>query len=586
MEIKRYLFLFTVGPVHSFIEQARKLRDLYAGSRMLIDLTESGIKTVLSYGNARIIFPYFKADDKEVNFPNRFVAEIETEDIQAIGRAAEETVRERFIHMLPKSLKNSPDRAAYEKQLQDYLQIYWSAVEYDGVHYKETYEELESLMGGIKNVRYFSQDKNAPGAEVKNCSLCGMRLAVEDALIDKQKKNYQLKKGEHLCALCAAKRQRQQVENGSFPSIATVSGYHWISKLKGKAGGEKRWAEYCKLFDGYFSDEYIYPENITLQAIKKEPFSQKHKEIERANRELRALMKDTVPLRKYYALVAFDGDSMGKWLSGTFFKEGTDFFKLQRNLSQALGDYARWVKGHLTRSDKPREDQQPGVVIYAGGEDFLGMIPLEDLFSVLKVLREKFREMVNDRLQDSAVQELSFSAGVCIAHYKAPLDLVFEEAKKMESAAKDFRETKNAVAFSLMKRSGEIHQAILPWKDDEGHYLIDTLEAISQSFAANDFSDAFLRNLSAEMREFYNPGDFDMREQQELFISESSHFIARACLEADAGKRREKISRMQARIAGLYRVVANTACKQPAKRFEYYMMALSIAEFLGREPVE
>lgn len=70
---------------------------------------------------------------------------------------------------------------------QDYLQIYWSAVEYDGVHYKETYEELESLMGGVKNVRYFSQNKNAPGAEVKNCSLCGMRLAVEDALIDKQK---------------------------------------------------------------------------------------------------------------------------------------------------------------------------------------------------------------------------------------------------------------------------------------------------------------------------------------------------------------------------------------------------------------
>lgn len=101
MEIKRYLFLFTVGPVHSFIEQARKLRDLYAGSRIFIDLTESGIKTVLSYGNARIIFPYFKVDDKEVNFPNRFVAEIETEDIQAIGRAAEETVRERFIHMLP-----------------------------------------------------------------------------------------------------------------------------------------------------------------------------------------------------------------------------------------------------------------------------------------------------------------------------------------------------------------------------------------------------------------------------------------------------------------------------------------------------
>jgi len=31
----QYLFLFTIGPVQSFIAQARKTRDLYAGSAIL-----------------------------------------------------------------------------------------------------------------------------------------------------------------------------------------------------------------------------------------------------------------------------------------------------------------------------------------------------------------------------------------------------------------------------------------------------------------------------------------------------------------------------------------------------------------------
>lgn len=41
-----YLFLFTIGPVQSFIAQARKTRDLYAGSKILGGLSTflSGIK--------------------------------------------------------------------------------------------------------------------------------------------------------------------------------------------------------------------------------------------------------------------------------------------------------------------------------------------------------------------------------------------------------------------------------------------------------------------------------------------------------------------------------------------------------------
>ncbi|NTW88345.1 MAG: hypothetical protein HGB26_04300 [Desulfobulbaceae bacterium] len=37
MSAQQYLFLFTIGPVQSFIAQARKTRDLYAGSAILLE---------------------------------------------------------------------------------------------------------------------------------------------------------------------------------------------------------------------------------------------------------------------------------------------------------------------------------------------------------------------------------------------------------------------------------------------------------------------------------------------------------------------------------------------------------------------
>ncbi|NPA53826.1 MAG: hypothetical protein GXO21_04085 [Aquificae bacterium] len=38
MDKNEYLFIFTITPVQSFIAQARKTRDLHAGSRILSEL--------------------------------------------------------------------------------------------------------------------------------------------------------------------------------------------------------------------------------------------------------------------------------------------------------------------------------------------------------------------------------------------------------------------------------------------------------------------------------------------------------------------------------------------------------------------
>jgi len=41
--MNKYLFLFTISPVQSFIAQARKTKDLYDGSKLLTDLIKVAI---------------------------------------------------------------------------------------------------------------------------------------------------------------------------------------------------------------------------------------------------------------------------------------------------------------------------------------------------------------------------------------------------------------------------------------------------------------------------------------------------------------------------------------------------------------
>lgn len=51
------LLIFTIGPVQSFLEQARKTHDLYAGSRFLSHLCRRAIDKARELG-AEIIYPH------------------------------------------------------------------------------------------------------------------------------------------------------------------------------------------------------------------------------------------------------------------------------------------------------------------------------------------------------------------------------------------------------------------------------------------------------------------------------------------------------------------------------------------------
>jgi len=153
------LFLFTIGPVQSFISQARKTHDFYMGSFMLSYLTFMAIQEVIEkYGPTSIIYPdlynqplmdwYLKNNrlepknsDREnltlPTIPNRFVAIIGTtneDDIKTIASEIEKKItdeirkaKDTILEQLRITLNNKQTEIL-QGQLFDFPQIYWVAV--------------------------------------------------------------------------------------------------------------------------------------------------------------------------------------------------------------------------------------------------------------------------------------------------------------------------------------------------------------------------------------------------------------------------------------------------------------------------
>ena len=153
------LFLFTIGPVKSFISQARKAQDFYMGSFMLSYFTFIAMKEVIeTYGPTSIIYPDLykqplmdwylknkKLEPKNFNsnditlptIPNRFVTIIGTTDENQIKLLANEmkkkveneinNAKEKILKELKINLNNAQEQVL-QIQLSDFPQIYWVVI--------------------------------------------------------------------------------------------------------------------------------------------------------------------------------------------------------------------------------------------------------------------------------------------------------------------------------------------------------------------------------------------------------------------------------------------------------------------------
>lgn len=584
--MSQFLFLFTIGPVQSFISQARKTQDLYSGSFLLShlsDITIDKLNTLVS--SCELIFP-----NKEIaSKPNRFIAKIECEDPEKIGSElcnfAQREYRKICEDIITKLSLSAPE--GFDQQINYLLDLHWIALDFEEGEYSSKFSELESDLGAVKNIRRFHQFQEVG----RKCSLCGernvlfyggirKRAHVQDAERITNVSNKFISDGEGLCAVCLSKRfagrHFKKKYQSDYPSTAKIALMDTLSKLDFSLLND-----YKSLFGKDFDEQLYFKDNLTKKYFEKNGIKA---DPEIVLKELAKLTNTAEQLglkfSNYYALLCFDGDNMGKWLSGKFFDE-KDKSKLESfhgDLTKKLGIYADEVK-EIIQCPK-------GVVVYSGGDDVLAFINLNYLLPVMKELRENFpafEEFPDIKLGEKS----SASCGVCIAHYKTPLQEVLTWARKMEHEAKsiDNNNKKDAFAIAVLKRSGEIHKTVFKWK----YKTLDTVEILAElvsllkppnSSETSSFSDSFVRKLNEEFNLLMdNKGDYS---EFTLFETEVKKLISRSCMMVKGIGESETEFRI--RKEQIITNITNKLCAlaRESKSLEDFLSLLNIAVFIER----
>jgi CRISPR-associated protein Cmr2 len=250
--------------------------------------------------------------------------------------------------------------------------------------------------------------------------------------------------------------------------------------------------------------------------------------------EINRLVRDLFGKRPetYYALIQMDGDRMGAWLAGN-----EDQYKLryrdtwhpqvraevdqfaQRDealrdylsarrppsparhaaISRALNDFAIHLARHIV------EDCVKGKLLYAGGDDVLALVAVDDLFDAMQLLRlaycgvaphdnmalgehvgelrpgggERQRGLLlkdgfgllNGRLMTLMGHKATSSMGAVVAHHQAPLGMVLRQLREAEGRAKNHHRRnaagqatdRDAFCIRVLKRGGGEVSVTSPW---------------------------------------------------------------------------------------------------------------------------
>lgn len=543
--------LFTIGPVQSYIETARKTQDLYMGSYMISYLIFDAIESLLEYiPSEDIIFPSVDKNSLEISsvasFPNRFLALVPLAKAEEIANQLEDKVKSETKNIADYVMtKYKCDQKLFLKQKPwDFWEIYWVITSPKPEEtYVEFYERTEKSLGAVKNLKMFSQAEE----HGMKCSLCGQRQVIATA------------DGDGLCSVCMIKRKANnyflnifesidRTYKGdyftSFPSTAEIATAKFKEKLFSDENAKKlyiklnselekllgRHLNYVKSVPKILSKirpgenwegQWLYEESMDQDHIKKETGLDVAKEDLTKVISLREQLINFVKAEpdKYYAVISMDGDNMGKWLSGSMAQDPAKVTKdMHWNISQSLLDFNKMARDIV-------EKEYLGKLVYAGGDDVFALMNTDRLLEAAMKLRKafpKFEGNIGSKYSSTA------SMGICIAYYRDPLSKAINKAREMEQKAKNYP-GKNAIGISNITSSGQEKTIICSW--DQLQNIIGLSNTIYEYV-----SKSFTKNLWLEFSKITTDGVIVQEDLQDSFKSGILRRLYRS-KKADVNKR-------------------------------------------------
>jgi len=483
-----YLISISIGPVQEFIAAARKTRDLWAGSNLLSEVARAAAEHLKNDG-CTLIYPSAQTlCNRDLSVPNKILAQAADDPppaklASAAREAAEQFLQEALQGALQKVQHNFPsiDWQTCLAQVKGFLEFYAAWWPLEGTDFAVARERVEELLAGRKALRDFRPPCSRAG--IPKSSLDPSRDAVLDGR-KLQGAGLDVKRGEMLDAISLIKRFG---ETRRFVSTARVAADPLIRAMQGvgtdhttlffsegreeeaedPAAGEAR--EFGEVVDGFLR-EHGLPDPLA-----------------------------------YYAILAADGDGMGKMVAERAREGDQDLTRL----SDRLGKFSEKARDIVENRDIV-EKKYCGALVYSGGDDVLAFLPLDSVLECADALRREFQQMTGGTM----------SIGISIAHYAANLQTAVEWARRAEREAKS--SGRNALAVHLHTRTAgdECVSAVSPWDLDPVQKrwklwldLLETEELPSQA----------AYHLRALAREF---GDVTDESSEQL----------RSALKAEAGR--------------------------------------------------
>ena len=174
---KRLMLMFTIGPVQSFIEAARKTEDLWMGSYILSYLVATAMDKIQGIGGdgVELIYPaigtrspfdfWRQQDFTTPSFPNLFLAlgdgvEVSQEDLVKRAKEAENSVKTEFKRMAECVIDEAFGtwcgtyvEDVFNRQISDFFDVYWVITkETDPDDYGAWYDHTASSLAAIKKL--------------------------------------------------------------------------------------------------------------------------------------------------------------------------------------------------------------------------------------------------------------------------------------------------------------------------------------------------------------------------------------------------------------------------------------------------
>ncbi|GAB3438793.1 type III-B CRISPR-associated protein Cas10/Cmr2 [Insolitispirillum peregrinum] len=497
-----HLLLLSIGPVQDFIAQARRTRDLWFGSHVLSELSRAAARAMAERGG-RLIFPALPAGDPELepcdgplrlknpplNIANKILAEFPQEadpaviaaDVRAVIRRVWQDMACEVKKKVAGLLESGLD-ALWDEQINDLLEIHasWCPFEDSGDGYRDARHRLEDALATRKTLRDFRPWKihrhGAPKSSLDGARVSVLRAHSRDTGLSRK---YRIAESEHLDAVGLVKRAGG--EPGQFVPLHNIAAAPWLLVAQQHApdalgalvrGCEQSAVPRVERPDLPCAKSFAF--NATVLTASRLPVLFQ----ELGNTDIKAKAEafekqSLAPLLKalggqeptpYLACLLADGDRMGVAIDRMNCPES------HRTFSVALSGFARQARRIV------EQQCYQGGLIYAGGDDVLALLPVEQAVACADVLRRVFLEVMKEALPGTDEAQLpTLSVGIGIGHVMDGLAPLLTLARQAERMAKDAPITggsgRNALALTLAKRSGGERRWRSSWNDEPASLL-------------------------------------------------------------------------------------------------------------------